>query len=119
MGLHVDVLGAEQRLAPGAGQLLDQVDHGVAAVVPLAGVALGVLVGEDRARGLEDLQGGEVLRRDQLERGVLALGLACDEVEELAVSWLLLHQWLSSISLICSMRGTWRPPWNSVENQTS
>ena len=50
--LHVGVLGAEQRLDALAGEVLDLVDDLVAAVVALAGIALGVLVGEDRARGL-------------------------------------------------------------------
>ena len=47
--LHVGVLGAEQRLRPLAGQVLDLVDDLVAAVVALARIALGVLVREDRA----------------------------------------------------------------------
>ena len=51
VGLHVGVLGAEQRLGPLAGQVLDLVDDLVAAVVALARVALGVLVGEHRAGG--------------------------------------------------------------------
>ena len=62
------------------GELLGLVDHEVAAVVPLARVALGVLVREDRALGGEDRRRGEVLRRDQLDRGVLALDLAPDDV---------------------------------------
>ncbi len=49
--LDVGVVGAEQRLHPVDGELLDVVDDGVAAVVALAGVALGVLVGEHRADG--------------------------------------------------------------------
>ena len=52
VGLHVGVLGAEQRLHPVAGEVLDLVDDLVAAVVALARVALGVLVGEHRAGGL-------------------------------------------------------------------
>ena len=48
--LHVGVLGAEQRLGPVAGEVLDLVDDAVPAVVAAARVALGVLVGEDRAR---------------------------------------------------------------------
>ena len=51
VGLHVGVLGAEQRLGPLAGQVLDLVDDLVAAVVALARVALAVLVGEHRAGG--------------------------------------------------------------------
>ena len=61
--LHVGVLGAEQRLGPLAGELLDLVDDLVAAVVALAGVALAVLVGEDRAGGPQHRRRGEVLAR--------------------------------------------------------
>src|SRR5205085_10048856 len=120
VGLHVGVLGAEELLAARSRQLFDLVDDVVAAVVALAGVALGVLVGEDRARGLQHLSRGEVLRRDQLERGALPLELSADDGEELGIPWLLaaLAHWLTSISLICSMRGTWRPPWKSVVSQT-
>ena len=46
VGLHVGVLGAEQLLDAVDGQLLDDVDVLAAAVVALAGIALGVLVGE-------------------------------------------------------------------------
>src|SRR5207302_7081014 len=120
VGLDVGMLGTEELLAARARQLLDLVDDRVAAVVALAGVALGVLVGEDRARGLQHLSRGEVLRRDQLERGVLPLEFSVDDGEELGIPWLLaaLAHWLTSISLICSMRGTWRPPWKSVVSQT-
>ena len=48
--LHVGVLGAEQCGGPVAGQVLDLVDDPVAPVVPLSGIALGVLVGQHRAR---------------------------------------------------------------------
>ena len=46
VGLHVGVVGPEQGLDPLAGQVLHLVDVHVSAVVPLAGVALGVLVGQ-------------------------------------------------------------------------
>src|SRR5207248_2437570 len=118
VGLHVRVLRAEQLLAARARELLDVVDDVVAAVVALARIALGVLVGEDRTRRLEHLARGEVLRGDELQCGVLPFDLAADDLEELAVAWLLLHHSFSSISLICSMRGTWRPPWKSVVNHT-
>ena len=51
--LHVGVLGVEQRLGALDGDRLDLVDDLVAAVVPLAGVALRVLVGEHRADGAQ------------------------------------------------------------------
>ena len=57
MRLHVRVLGAEQLLGPVDGQLLGHVDELAAAVVAPARVALGVLVGEDGALGLEHGRG--------------------------------------------------------------
>ena len=59
--LHVGGLGAEQGLHPVDGELLDDVDVLAAAVVAPAGVALGVLVGQDRALGLHHGERGEVL----------------------------------------------------------
>ena len=68
-----------------AGELLGLVDHVVAAVVALARVALGVLVGEDRALRREHRRRREVLRRDELDRGVLALDLAPDDLGDLGI----------------------------------
>ena len=70
--LHVGVVGTEQLAQAVAGERLGVVDHRVAAVVALARVALRVLVGEDGALGREHRGRHEVLRRDQLHRGVLA-----------------------------------------------
>ena len=85
VGLDVGVLGAEEGLGPLARQRLDLVDDGVAAVEALAGVALGVLVGEDRAGRAQDRRRGEVLAGDELEGGLLPLELAVDEAEHLVV----------------------------------
>ena len=74
--LDVGVLGAEEGLGALDGDALDLVDDLAAAVVALARVALGVLVGEHRADGLHDRRPGEVLRRDELELVALAVGLA-------------------------------------------
>ena len=49
VGLHVDVLGAEELLEARDRELLDLVDGLLALVVALVRVALGVLVREDRA----------------------------------------------------------------------
>ena len=73
--LHVGVLGAEELLGAVARQVLHDVGELAAAVVALAGIAFGVLVGEDAAGGFEHRFGGEVLAGDQLELGVLALRL--------------------------------------------
>src|SRR5581483_557536 len=113
--LHVGVLGAEQGLAALAGEVLHLVDHVVAAVVALARVPLGVLVGEDRTGGLEHGARREVLRRDQLHRRVLPLALLVDQGEQLGIARRLVHS-APSISAICSTRRTWRPPSKSVDS---
>jgi hypothetical protein len=69
MRLHVGVFGAEQLLGAIARQVLHDVGELAAAVVALAGIAFGVLVGEDAAGGFEHGFGGEVLAGDQLESG--------------------------------------------------
>ena len=83
--LHVGVLGAEQRLGAVDRELLDHVDVLAAAVVALARIALGVLVREHAALALEDRLGHEVLRRDHLERALLALELAADRLGDLGI----------------------------------
>ena len=64
-------------LAAVDGELLDLVDHVAAAVVARARAALGVLVGEHRAGGLEHGAAGEVLAGDELERLLLADAARC------------------------------------------
>ena len=59
--LDVRVLGAEQRLRAVDRELLDHVDELAAAVVALARIALGVLVGQDPALTLQHGLGHEVL----------------------------------------------------------
>jgi hypothetical protein len=81
--LDVGVLGAEQLAGATAGEVLRPVDDRVAAVVALARVALGVLVGKHGPGRRHDSRGGEVFRGDQLECGVLPLLLVLDYCEEL------------------------------------
>ena len=71
--LHVGVFGAEERLGALDGQRLDHVDVLAAAVVALARIAFGVLVGEHRAGRFEHRRADEVLGGDQLEAGLLPL----------------------------------------------
>ena len=85
--LDVGVLGAEQRLGPLDGQRLDVVDDGVAAVVALARVALGVLVGQHRPDGAQHGRRREVLAGDQLQAGRLALELAGEQGLDLGVGF--------------------------------
>ena len=83
--LHVGVIDAEQRLGPVPGDRLDRVDELLALVVTAAGVALGVLVGQHAARGLEHGHRDVVLRRDQPGLLVLPAGLVLDELGDLGV----------------------------------
>ena len=83
--LHVGVVGAEELLAAVARQVLDLVDHLAAAVVALAGDALGVLVVEPRAERLEHRDRREVLRGDQLEGLLLPGQLLVQEASDLGV----------------------------------
>ena len=83
--LHVGVLGTEQRGGAGAGELLHLVDDPVAPVVPPAGISLGVLVRQHRARGGEHGRRREVLGGDQLQCGLLPVELLPDEVGHLGI----------------------------------
>ena len=85
MRLDVGVLGAEERLGTVPGQVLDLVDDLAAAVVALAGDALGVLVVEPGAERLEHRDRGEVLRRDELEGLLLALQLLVEQGGDLGI----------------------------------
>ena len=76
--LHVGRLGTEQRLDPVDRELLDDVDMLAAAVVALARIALGVLVGQHRALRLHHRRRREVLGGDHLQRGLLAVELVGD-----------------------------------------
>src|SRR5690606_4858489 len=72
--LDVGVIGAEQLLGAVDGQLLDDVDVLAAAVITLARVAFGVLVGQHAALGFHHRRAGVVLGGDQLDVLFLALG---------------------------------------------
>ena len=85
MRLHVGVLGAEELLGAVASQVLDDVDELAAAVIALAGIAFGVLVGEDAAGGFQHGFGGEVLAGDQFQPAVLALDFVLDGFVNLGV----------------------------------
>ena len=78
MWLHVGVLCPEHLTGAVAGDRLDGVDVGAAAVIALAGITFGVLVGENRAHRLDDRQRGDVLGCDELERVALARQLVVD-----------------------------------------
>ncbi len=81
MGLHIGVLGPEDLLGAVAGEVLHDVHLAAAAVIALARVALGVLVGEVGTHGLHDRAGCVVLRRDELQVVPLALHLQLQGLE--------------------------------------
>ena len=84
--LDVDVLRARvQGQRPVLGESLGDVDVLAAAVVALAGQALGVLVGQPRALGFHDRGGDVVLAGDQLDVVVLAATLALHRVPQVRV----------------------------------
>ncbi len=85
MRLHVRVLGSEQLFGAVDRGLLDLVDHLAAAVVPSAGITLGVLVRRNAPDGLEDAWPGEVLGGDQLDLAALPLELAAEELGDIRI----------------------------------
>ena len=78
VGLDVGKFRVEQLAGPLDSKVLRHVHALAAAVIPLAGVALGVLVGEHAAHGGKHRLGNDVLRRDELNVVVLALILRPD-----------------------------------------
>jgi hypothetical protein len=73
--LDIGELAAEQRLGALDGQPLDLVDHFAAAVVALARITLGILVGEHTALRLQHRLRDDVLGGDQFDLVLLALQL--------------------------------------------
>src|SRR5256885_5872002 len=65
--LYIDVLRAEEFPGAIAGKVFDHVSEFASAVVALAGIALGIFVGEDRAGGFEYGLADIILRSDQFQ----------------------------------------------------
>jgi hypothetical protein len=88
-GVRLDVgeLRAEQCLHAVDGQLLHHVNVLAAAVVALARVALGVLVGEDRTLRLHNGGRGEILGGDHFQRGLLAHQFMGDCLLDLGIDY--------------------------------
>ena len=76
MWLDVGVIRMEQRLGALDGERFHHVHIRAAAVVPLAGIALGILVRQHAAHRRHHRRRGEVFRGDQLQIALLALQLA-------------------------------------------
>ena len=85
VGLHVDVLAAEDLLGAIAGQVLDDVGVLAAAIVAAAGVALGVFIGKDRAGRLEHRLGDKVFAGNHLQPLVLAEGFVVKSSGDIGV----------------------------------
>ncbi|MOA01199.1 hypothetical protein D3C78_1205900 [compost metagenome] len=83
--LDVGVVGAEQLLGAVDGQLLDLVHMLATAVVALARVAFGVLVGQAAALGLHHALAGVVFRGDQLDVVFLTTFFFLDGAEQFVV----------------------------------
>ena len=66
--LYVGKTAVEQGARTLAREVLDHVDLLASAVVPAAGITLGVLIGEDAAHGLHNRRRDEVLGRNKLDR---------------------------------------------------
>lgn len=89
VGLNVDAplggVAVEGLHGAGAAEVLDLVDVLIATVVAVAGHALGVLVSEGAAEGLDDGEGGEVLGGDQLDPPALPPLFLLDQVMDLRI----------------------------------
>ncbi len=78
MRLDVGVLGPEQLAGSRAGEVFDDVDILAAAVIPLAGVPFGVLVGQDGPGGFQNGGAGVVFGRDEFEPFMLPSAFVLD-----------------------------------------
>ena len=101
--LHVGIFGSEQFADAVDGQLLHLVNHLAAAIIAMAGVALGILVGQIRAHGLHHLVAHKVLTGNQLHAFQLALMLFLNQLEDFVVSF---HVLLGLFLHFCLIVGT-------------
>ena len=119
VGLHIGMLGAKQLAGTAAGDLLDNIDTLAAAVVALAGVALSILVGQNRPHRREDRGGDDVFARNQFDIAALAFKLllhggadfwiaGADKAD--GVHHLLVHKILSPFAHLCYYNNkVWAP----------
>ena len=70
--LYVGVLRAEELFRPLNGQVFHLVHALAAAIVALAGITLGVFIGENRSHGRHDSRRDQILRGDQFNISSLA-----------------------------------------------
>ncbi len=85
LGCTLAKLAPNSCLARSMASVLGDVDVLAAAIVALARIALGVLVGHDRALRLEHGAGDDVFRGDQLDFVLLAAELELDGLGDLGI----------------------------------
>ena len=90
VGLDVGVLGPKQPAGPLDGNVFHLIHIGTAAVIPLAGQALGVLVGQDAAHGRHHSGRDDILAGNKLDVLALAFQLPAHGCGQFRVS--LSHQ---------------------------
>ena len=85
--LHVGVLGAEELLGAVARQVLHHVGEFASTVIALAGIAFGILVGEDRAGRFQHGLADKILRGDQLQAFVLAALFVLNRLRDVRINF--------------------------------
>ncbi len=85
MRLHVGVGRAEQLLGPIDRQGFRDIDKFATAVVALARIAFGVLVGEHRSLSLQHPRTGIILRGDELDMILLPAAFAGNRLREFRI----------------------------------
>ena len=90
MGLDVGRLGAEELLGPFDGQIFDHIHKFAAAVIALAGVTLGIFIGEGGADGFHNRLADEILAGYELDFRALTVDLGLDGRGDLRVKSLYL-----------------------------
>ena len=88
MGLHIGMIGAKERLGTVDRQVLGDIDNVTAAVITLAGVAFCVFIGQHRALCFENILADKILRSDEFEVILLALGFMLDSRCDLRIKLL-------------------------------
>ena len=83
--LHVDIRCAVKLLEASACEFLHLVNHLATTIITVGRIALGVLVGQHAAHGLQYLVGYVVLAGDKFDTFGLTLTLHADEVKNLLV----------------------------------
>ena len=86
VGLHIGVFGVEEFLGAIASQVFHDVGEFAPAVVALAGISFGILVGENAAGRFQYRFRREILAGDQFDLRVLAFGFAVDRIIDFRVN---------------------------------